>query len=252
MNILKHLSLLAIAMFSASSFASEPFYTAEKGQSSVALYGTLDVAVANQYLAQFGLEAVEVAPGRALTGFHIDYYAPNSVVLKNPPIQFGDYFQTDIPMLVRAPGTPIQSAYFFNQMKASTEISRQIYSASAFEGYYSSKDLSPLISGTPFFAQASQSDQPFNILFVAPSKSQLWSKQTALNFDSVLAYGGKVTTASYQLSGNIYLRNFDAKAGDFYWIDESTLHGKLLKEGNFQPVSWQILDRVSVKGYLNY
>ena len=262
--------MIYVLMMSFSAFAEQRkvAYKVTKGQTSLSLYAMTDIHVVNKYLEQYGLEAVEVAPGFALTGVSVNYYKKGSVEFTGVPFKVGNYTTTYLPFLVKKPGSPLKSVYYFSETTTDGTFLRTVYGRmgiNLYNGVFENVMNIADVQGSQHFATvhtkkckipvvSCQKELQLKIK-AGMSDKHTWAKNPTfkLSENSIVSSPAaegtfKYSVSSFDFSGTQYTREFDPKV-DTYKFGEKTLQAKLFKEGGFIPTVWQYTVEADTVGY---
>lgn len=245
--------ILSMCVMSASALAESTVLQKVTGEDLFALYGVVDLDVANEFLKEQNLDLVAVnvnaanpdAPALALTGIGIDHIGKAEYPQQG--LEDADYGWTYIPLLVRHDGSG-KVGIVFMEPKTDSKLLLELFPSlgmSIFEGLFSRTESESF----PFAGMSSSySDLKSDLqssLTLAPADEAEYgeplSGDDVLQSVSISSMGGELYTQNFSISGTIYERPYDESKGDSYWVNPESLHGKLFEKGKFIPTQWRVM-----------
>ncbi len=238
---------ILFAMFAslAANAAESTIYTTERTD-QLALYGLIDLSVANSILSAHGLEAVEVAPGKALTGMVV--IGNKQMSYPGQGISFESVKYSAFPLLASKPDTDVKSAYFFTEITSDSDgfaavanatglhIEKGTYTMTTSDAGFPNDRNSASVTSTRTGAKGSLvMGKALRGEVINVKDGELFN---ALQVSEMSPVGNIVNT--FTLTGKLAARKFDPSR-DSYRAPEGSLQEKAFKEGHFIPTEWQLV-----------
>lgn len=255
MSFFSKMSALALLgsflIVNSSNAASSTYYSATKASSPVSLYGMIDIDVANEYLSKHDLEAVEVAPGKALTGFVVINWKKADF----GPVTLKNYQTNALPFLVNRKDGKVRSGYFFGEWSSDSwmlrtvskltsglDIRKAIFGFSEPQGFpYGENTAEVYLKDCPE-SFGCRENGLYTVLKMGASKEGEMQVRSGtvldIPFVNPLTSKGQLVVDT-KFVGEDNRRPFDPSR-DTFWVAPGSVQGDLFARGHFIPTTWSV------------